>query len=123
MSLPRSCGGPSLRDGHTRWYIRKLGEARRDRFMFHGRARRPVRGQPWPLDPTKPMAEAGVPESTMLAIIGHMSLAMRERYSDVLMGCKRETVKPLAKRWSNLPLRSDLSRWPSGFQLRRRHAP
>jgi integrase len=39
------------------------------------------------------MAEAAVPESTMLAIMGHMSRAMLERYSHIRMVAKREAVK------------------------------
>jgi integrase len=41
------------------------------------------------------MAEAGVPESTMLAIMGHMSRAMLERYSHIRLAAKREAVKSL----------------------------
>jgi site-specific recombinase XerD len=41
------------------------------------------------------MAEDGVPESTMLAIMGHMSRAMLERYSHIRMAAKREAVKAL----------------------------
>ena len=36
------------------------------------------------------MAEAGVPESTMLALAGHMSRAMLERYSHIRMAAKRK---------------------------------
>jgi integrase len=42
------------------------------------------------------MAEAGVPESTMLALAGHMSRAMLERYSHIRMAAKREAVESLA---------------------------
>jgi integrase len=42
------------------------------------------------------MAAAGVPESTMLAIMGHMSRAMLERYSHIRMAAKREAVKSLS---------------------------
>ena len=42
------------------------------------------------------MAEAGVPESTMLAIMGHMSRAMLERYSHIRMAAKREAVECLS---------------------------
>ena len=42
------------------------------------------------------MAEAGFPESTMLAIMGHMSRAMLERYSHIRMKAKREAVESLA---------------------------
>lgn len=41
------------------------------------------------------MAEAGVPESTMLSIMGHMSRAMMERYSHIRMMAKREAVESL----------------------------
>jgi integrase len=41
------------------------------------------------------MAEAGVPESTMLALLGHMSRAMLERYSHIRMARKREAVEAL----------------------------
>jgi Phage integrase family len=38
------------------------------------------------------MAEDGVPEGTMLALLGHMSRAMLERYSHVRMAAKRTAV-------------------------------
>lgn len=41
------------------------------------------------------MAEADTPESTMLAIMGHMSRAMLERYSHIRMAAKRDAVKAL----------------------------
>ena len=41
------------------------------------------------------MAEAGIPESTMLALMGHMSRAMLERYAHIRMNAKREAVKAL----------------------------
>ena len=41
------------------------------------------------------MAEAGVPESTMLALADHMSRAMLERYSHIRMAEKREVVEAL----------------------------
>lgn len=41
------------------------------------------------------LAEAGTPESTMLAIAGHMSRAMLERYSHIRMAAKREAVEAL----------------------------
>jgi integrase len=42
------------------------------------------------------MAEAGVPESTMLSLMGHMSRAMLERYSHIRMAAKREAVESLS---------------------------
>jgi integrase len=41
------------------------------------------------------MAEAGVPESTMLALMGHMSRAMLERYSHIRLAAKRNAVEAL----------------------------
>ena len=41
------------------------------------------------------MAEAGVPESTMLALMGHMSRAMLERYSQIRMAAKRTAMDSL----------------------------
>ena len=42
------------------------------------------------------MAEAGVPESTMLSLAGHMSRAMLERYSHIRMAAKRTAVESLS---------------------------
>jgi integrase len=44
------------------------------------------------------LAEAGVPESTMLALMGHMSRAMLERYSHIRMAAKREAVSSITLR-------------------------
>jgi len=38
------------------------------------------------------LAENGVPESTMLALLGHMSRLMLERYSHIRMAAKRDAV-------------------------------
>jgi integrase len=38
------------------------------------------------------LAENGVPESTMLALMGHMSRAMLERYSHIRIAAKRDAV-------------------------------
>jgi hypothetical protein len=41
---------------------------------------------------------AFAPESTMLALLGHMSRAMIERYSHIRMKAKREAVEVLSVR-------------------------
>jgi integrase len=41
------------------------------------------------------LAEAGTPESTMLALLGHMSRAMLEHYSHIRMAAKRAAVEVL----------------------------
>ena len=50
------------------------------------------------------MAEAGVPESTMLALLGHMSRQMLERYSHIRMQAKRAAVESLTLGNSNTVL-------------------
>jgi len=44
------------------------------------------------------LAEAGVPESTMLALMGHMSRSMLERYSHIRILAKREAVASITLR-------------------------
>ena len=44
------------------------------------------------------MAEAGIPESTMLALMGHMSRKMLERYSHIRLKAKRDAVEALKLR-------------------------
>jgi integrase len=56
------------------------------------------------------LAEAGVPESTMLALMGHMSRAMLERYSHIRMAAKREavaaiTLRPIIANSEGLPVK------------------
>lgn len=41
------------------------------------------------------MAEAGVPEMTIMAIAGHVSRAMLERYSHISVAAKRRAVEAL----------------------------
>ena len=41
------------------------------------------------------MVEAGVPESTMLAIMGHMSKKMVEKYSHIRMQAKRDAIQSI----------------------------
>lgn len=49
------------------------------------------------------MAEAGIAESTMLALMGHMSRAMLERYSHIRMAAKRDAVEALRTRKAEEP--------------------
>ena len=41
------------------------------------------------------MAEAGISESTMLSLMGHMSRAMLDRYSHIRLAAKRDAVEAL----------------------------
>jgi integrase len=56
------------------------------------------------------LAEAGVPESTMLALMGHMSRAMLERYSHIRMAAKRDalatiTLRPVIEKSEVVPVK------------------
>jgi integrase len=44
------------------------------------------------------LAENGVPESTMLALMGHMSRSMLERYSHIRMAAKRDAMAGISLR-------------------------
>ena len=57
------------------------------------------------------MAEAGTPASTMLALLGHMSRAMLERYSHIRMAAKREAVKALNPQNSNAVPKATEQKW------------
>jgi len=49
------------------------------------------------------LAEAGTPETTMLALMGHMSRKMLERYSHIRMAAKRTAVESLAAPKAEIP--------------------
>jgi integrase len=49
------------------------------------------------------LAENGVPESTMLSLMGHMSRAMLERYSHIRMAAKRTAVAGVSLRQRPTP--------------------
>lgn len=112
---------------HRLWFVRAFGEPKPDHCVLPFgspqptdpyrpvtdissgwdliRKRSGVRCRPHDLRHTfcTHLAEDGVPESTMLALMGHMSRAMLERYSHIRMAAKREAV--------------------SGVRLRRKRAP
>jgi integrase len=105
---------------HAAWFTNKFGQAHPDHYLFPfgklqptdptrstttlktvwGNIRKEANVQCRLHDlrhtaATK-MAEAGTPESTMLALMRHMSRAMLERYSHIRMAAKREAVEALA---------------------------
>ncbi len=43
------------------------------------------------------MVESGVPDSTMLDIMGHMSTSMLRRYSHIRQAAKREAIEAVEK--------------------------
>ena len=104
---------------HAAWFTLKFGETRPEYYLFpHGSGAndptRPARALSTAWDNIREdagvscrlhdlrhtaltkMAEAGVPESTMLALAGHMSRAMLERYSHIRMAAKRTAVESLS---------------------------
>lgn len=50
------------------------------------------------------LAERGTPESTMLALMGHMSRSMLERYSHIRMAAKVEAVAGISLRNVSSPV-------------------
>jgi integrase len=101
---------------HRVWFIEKFGEPHPDRYLFPWG--KPVPSDPtrhatdvtWGWDELRKdtkvfcrlhdlrhtfathLAENGVSESTMLALMGHMSRSMLERYSHIRMASKRDAV-------------------------------
>lgn len=109
-----------LLTAHSEWFTKKFGETRPEHYMFpfgkpqptdptrptstlktvwgsiRTEAKVPCRLHDLRHTAATKMAEAGIPESTMLALMGHMSRAMLERYSHIRMNAKREAVKALS---------------------------
>ncbi len=107
----------SLLSVHAQWFTQKFGSVRPEHYLFpFGKPQPTDPSRPtttlktaWGSIRTEAnvscrlhdlrhtaltkMAEAGTPESTMLALAGHMSRAMLERYSHIRMAAKREAVQ------------------------------
>jgi len=106
----------SILAAHRAWFVEKFGEPRPDHYLFPWG--KPVPADPmrhatditWGWDQLRKatgvkcrlhdlrhtfatrLAENGVPESTMLALMGHMSRAMLERYSHIRIAAKRDAI-------------------------------
>lgn len=106
----------SILAAHRGWFIEEFGEPQPDQYLFPWG--KPVPSDPtrhatditWGWDQLRVdtgvscrlhdlrhtfatrLAENGVSESTMLALMGHMSRAMLERYSHIRMTAKRDAV-------------------------------
>ena len=109
----------SLLASHRAWFLERFGEPEPGHYLFPFGSPQPTSpdrpvtdiSSGWDLVRTAAgvfcrlhdlrhtfctrLAEAGVPESTMLALMGHMSRAMLERYSHIRMAAKREAVESL----------------------------
>jgi integrase len=101
---------------HRQWFVSRFGEPTAEHYVFPFGSPQPtdptrpvtdissgwdlvrkaasVHCRPHDLRHTfaTQLAENGVPESTMLSLMGHMSRAMLERYSHIRMRAKREAV-------------------------------
>jgi integrase len=110
----------TLLAAHFQWFTNRFGEAREGHYVFPWGSpfpTDPTRSattikKAWENLRTKAgvscrlhdlrhtaatkMAEAGIPESTMLSLMGHMSRAMLELYSHIRMAAKREAVESLS---------------------------
>jgi integrase len=106
----------SILASHRAWFVEKFGEPKPEHYLFPWG--KPVPSDPtrhatditWGWDQLRAdtgvscrlhdlrhtfatrLAENGVPESTMLALMGHMSRAMLERYSHIRIAAKRDAV-------------------------------
>jgi integrase len=116
---------------HAAWFTKKFGETRPEYYLFPFGKPQPTD----PTRPTSTMktvwgsirteakvscrlhdlrhtaltklAEAGVSESTMLSLAGHMSRAMLERYSHIRLAAKRGAVEALSL--TRVPVPADSS--------------
>jgi integrase len=119
--IPMSEALYAILSGHATWFVERFGELRPEWFLFpfgandqldpskpatdvkHGwqtlrrRAGISCRLHDLRHSAATRMAEAGVPESTMKAPLGHMSHAMLERYSHIRLSAKREAVEAMAR--------------------------
>jgi integrase len=101
---------------HRTWFSKEFGEPKPDQYLFPWGKPRPcdparhATDITWGWDELRTetevhcrlhdlrhtfatrLAENGASESTMLALMGHMSRAMLERYSHIRMAAKREAV-------------------------------
>jgi integrase len=107
---------------HRAWYVKEFGEPATDHYLFPWGKPRPcdptrhATDITWGWDELRTdakvrcrlhdlrhtfatrLAENGAAESTMLALMGHMSRAMLERYSHIRMAAKREAVAGITLR-------------------------
>jgi integrase len=119
---------------HREWFMHHFGEPLPDHHLFPwgkpvpADATRHATDITWGLDELRKdtgvscrlhdlrhtyatkLAEDGVPESTMLALMGHMSRAMLERYSHIRMAAKRHaaagvTLRPKSRNSEPVPVR------------------
>lgn len=101
---------------HRQWFVEHFGQPRRDHYLLpwgspvpadperharevktawtkaRRRAKVPCRLHDLRHTYATALAEAGLPESTMLALMGHMSRAMLEHYSHIRMRAKRDAA-------------------------------
>lgn len=118
--IPMNMGLRALLEGYAIWYAERFGAMEEEWFLFpwgkpgptyptrpitdisgawealRKRAKVKCRFHDLRHTAAAKMAEAGVPESTMLALMGHMSRRMLEHYSRVRLTAKRVAVECLS---------------------------
>ncbi len=121
--IPLTANLKAVLSQHAEWCSSKLGRVKPDWYVFPLSNRLAVKNPLKPVTSLKTswestrekadvkcrlhdlrhtfctkLAEAGVPESTMLAIMGHMSRAMLERYSHIRVQARRDAIDSLESR-------------------------
>jgi integrase len=121
--IPMSANLKAVLSQHNAWYTRRFDATHRDFYVFPRSNRRAPTDPTLPVGSLKKawesvrkaagvkcrlhdlrhsfctkLAEAGVPESTMLDIMGHVSTAMLRRYSHIRAQARRDAIDALESR-------------------------
>jgi integrase len=135
----------SVLAAHRTWFVKEFGEPKPDHHLFPWG--KPVPSDPtrhatditWSWDELRKdtkvscrlhdlrhtfatrLAENGVPESTMLALMGHMSRSMLERYSHIRMTAKRDAMAGVTLRQKGensevVPVKVPVAEAPASIQ-------
>lgn len=121
--IPMSANLKTVLSQHAAWYTRRFEAAHPDHYVFRRSSRRAPTDPTRPVGSLKKawesvrktavvkcrlhdlrhsfctkLAEAGVPESTMLDIMGHVSKTMLRRYSHIRAQARREAIDALEAR-------------------------
>jgi integrase len=121
--IPLNSNLKAVLNQHAAWYVSKVGPIRPDWYVFPLMNRLAIRNPSKPVTSLKTawesvrtaagvdcrlhdlrhtfctkLAEAGVPESTMLDIMGHVSAAMLRRYSHIRVQARRDAMDAIEMR-------------------------
>jgi len=121
--IPMTANLKAVLSQHAAWYVSKAGQVQPEWYVFPLMNRLALRDPRRPVTSLKTawesvretakvtcrlhdlrhsfctkLAEAGVPESTMLDIMGHVSTAMLRRYSHIRVQARRDAIDALESR-------------------------